>query len=226
MPFRFTKQEIEKDTIVQSREFDNALGNFVDVINGRMDRDNLPEGCLDISKVPNGTFASIKVFSNLNANDSDIKIDQNYDPADPTVNPDGINIAGFRYGEFPTYAGDIWIEATNQNVLTEEGMLEISWHCSELKTQYWSYWKDHGTDKVALKRMAWQIRVDGAIIYQSGYQYGGTETSIHRCNIPISKGYHDISIHWKTSAQRDDDDQKQVVANWFGGQLVTINRYR
>lgn len=226
MGYKFTKNEIEKNTILQSREFDNAVGHFVDAINGGLDRDNVPHGIVDSSKVPNGTFASIKVFSNLNADDSEIGPDTNYDPTDPTVNPLGINTYGYRYGEAPTNAGGGPITAVSKNILCEEGMLEISWHCSEMKTQYWSYWKNHTTDKIALKRVLWTIQVDGIKVYSGPYQYEGMWTSIHRCNIPISKGHHDITVSWQVSVQRDDDDQNQVVFNWWGGQLVTINRYR
>jgi len=224
MPFRFTKEDIIPGSIVQSREFDNAIGTFVDVMNGGMDRDNLPEDCITDASISDNFHQSIKIFSNLNAPDDEIFEDQNY--VEPVPNRMGRLMYGYRYGESPVNTGGAWAEATSQNVAMEEGMLEISWHCSEAKTQYWSYWKDHGTDKVALKNMQWQIRVDGNIVYTSAAQYEIMNTSIHRCTIPISKGTHQISVHWKVPVARDDDDQEQVVAVWWGAQLVCINKYR
>ena len=42
MPYRFSKGDIISGSIVQSRELDNAVGNYADVLNGGMDRDNMP----------------------------------------------------------------------------------------------------------------------------------------------------------------------------------------
>lgn len=224
MPYRFTKNDIKTATIVQSREWDNAVGNYVDVLNGGMDRDNLPENCIPIDSIKDQFCHKINIWSIKAAPDADLLPDQNY--VTPTPNRLGRLMYGYRYGDTPTNSGGGLVTATSQVMLCEEGMLEISWHCSELKTQYWSYWKNFSTDKVALKYAVWEIMVDGNKVYAGPAQFEIMNTSIHRCTIPISKGNHTISVGWKVPLQRDDDDQNQVVFNWFGGQLVAINKYR
>jgi hypothetical protein len=222
MSYRWTKNEITADSIVQSREFDNALGHFVDVMNGGMDRDNLPEGGITTNSNTSSLFSKISIFSNINADDSEILPDQNY--VTPTPNRLGRLMYGFRYGDEPVNAGDGWAEATDQTVNTEEGMLEINWTCAETKMQYWAFYKDHSADRVALKYGQWQIRVDGNIVYTGPAQYEIIGTTVHKVCIPISKGDHQVGVYWRVPPQKDDDDQDQVVFNWWGGQLVCINR--
>jgi len=224
MPYRFSKGDIISGSITQSREFDNCLGNYVDVMNGGMDRDNMPYAGIGSASCTDGLFQSIKIVANINAPDSDLQPDQNY--VESTPNRLGRLMYGYRYGEEPVNAGDGWAVATTQTVDTNEGMLEISWQCAEAKTQYWSYWKNFSTDKVALKNMQWSIRIDGNTVYTSCAQYEIMNTSIHRCTIPISKGSHEVSVHWRVPSQRDDTDQSQVVAVWWGGLLTMINKYR
>ena len=223
MSYRWTKNEITADSIVQSREFDNALGHFVDVMNGGMDRDNLPEGGITTNSNTSSLFSKISIFSNINADDSEILPDQNY--VTPTPNRLGRLMYGFRYGDEPVNAGDGWAEATDQTVNTEEGMLEINWTCAETKMQYWAFYKDHSADRVALKYGQWQIRVDGNIVYTGPAQYEIIGTTVHKVCIPISKGDHQVGVYWRVPPQKDDDDQDQAVFNWWGGQLVCINRY-
>ena len=78
---------------------------------------------------------------------------------------------------------------------------------------------------VALKWSQWEIRVDGTAVYTGPHQYENRNTFIHRCNVPISKGSHTVSVHYKVPRRQEDGDD-QVVLNWWGGQLVGINRYR
>ena len=224
MPYRFSKADIVPGAIVQSRELDNAVGNYVDVMNGGMDRDNLPYGGVGSASSSGGLFQSIKIFDNINPTDTDLQTDANY--VGTTPNRLGRLMYGYRYGEEPVNAGDGWAEATSESVDIEEGMLTIDWQCSEAKTQYWSYWRNHTTDVVALKANQWQIRVDGNNVYTSPAQFEIMNTSIHKCTIPISKGSHTISVHWRVPPQRDDTDQNQVVFVWWSGLLTVINKYR
>ena len=159
MPYRFSKADIISGSIVQSREFDNAIGNFADVLNGGMDRDNMPYAGVGSGSSASGLFQQIKVFPNINPPDTELEPDGNYVTATP--NRLGRLMYGYRYGEEPINSGDGWALATTQVIDAFEGMLQISWQCSEAKTQYWSYWRNFTTDKVALKYMQWQIRVDG-----------------------------------------------------------------
>ena len=224
MPYRFSKADIVSGSIVQSRELDNALGNYVDVMNGGMDRDNMPNAGVGSASSSGSLFQQIKIFDNINPTDTDLQPDQNY--VEPTPNRLGRLMYGYRYGEEPVNSGDGWVVATTGTMDCQEGMLQVSWQCSEAKTQYWSYWRNHSSDKVSLKYMQWQIRVDGNQVYTGCAQYEIMNTSIHRCIIPISKGNHEVSIHWRVPTQRDDTNQNQVVAVWWSGLLTLINTYR
>ena len=224
MPYRFTKADIISGSIVQSREFDAAIGNYVDVMNGGMDRDNMPYGGVTSASTSDGIFQQIKIFTNINPTDTDLGPDANY--VLPTPNRLGRLMYGFRYEDGDVGSGGGWQVATTQTIECEEGMLTVDWGCAEAKTQYWSYWKDHTSEVVALKWGSWQIRVDGNSVYTGAAQFEIMQNSIHRCTIPISKGTHSISVHWYVPLQRDDDSQEQAIFVWWGGQLTMINKYR
>ena len=224
MPYRFSKNDIISGSIVQSREFDNALGNYVDVLNGGLDRDNMPYLGVVSANCKDSLFQKIKVESNINADDAALGPDGNY--ITPTPNRLGRLMYGYRYGDEGVNSGDGWQLATTQTLACEEGMLSIDWGCAEAKTQYWSYWRNHTSDKVSLKWGSWQIRVDGNAVYTGPAQFEIMQNSVHRCTIPISKGEHTITVHWYVPLQRDDTNQNQVIFVWWGGQLTMINKYR
>lgn len=224
MPYRFTKADIISGSIVQSREFDAAIGNYVDVMNGGMDRDNMPYGGVTSASTSDGIFQQIKIFTNINPTDTDLGPDANY--VTPTPNRLGRLMYGYRYAEEPVNSGDGWNLATTQSIDCNEGMLSIDWQCAEAKTQYWSYWRNFTSDKVSLKHGQWELRVDGNSVYTGPAQFEIMNTSIHRCTIPISKGNHEVSIHWRVPIQRDDTNQNQVLFSWWGGLLTLINKYR
>ena len=50
MGYRWTKEKIEAGNIVESRQHDQALSNFASVINGGVDRDNLPTDCIGTNR--------------------------------------------------------------------------------------------------------------------------------------------------------------------------------
>jgi hypothetical protein len=96
MAYRFTKADIISGSIVQSREFDNAIGTFADVLNGGLDRDNIPTDAIDNLSCANNFHQRIKIFSGLNAPDSELQPDANY--VEPTPNRLGRLMYGYRYG--------------------------------------------------------------------------------------------------------------------------------
>ena len=223
MGYRFTKEEIKDKNIVDSRQFDQAVGTYVDVLNGGLDRDNIPENSITNAMLTDNTFCKFFFLNDQFVPDEYQEIDGNTDAI--VTNRPECQLGGLQYGREPIFDGGGWIQACQKDMETEEGMLEISWHATEVKGQYWAYYKNHTSDRVALKWSQWEIRVDGTAVYTGPHQYENRNTFIHRCNIPISKGNHTVSIHYKV-ARRQEDGDDQVVLNWWGGQLVGINRYR
>lgn len=53
MGYRWTKSQIEAKTIVESRQVDMAFSNYTSVVNGGMDRDNLPASSVGAGSVNN-----------------------------------------------------------------------------------------------------------------------------------------------------------------------------
>ena len=53
MGYRWTKTQIEEKTIVESRQVDMAFSNYTSVVNGGMDRDNLPASSVGAASVNN-----------------------------------------------------------------------------------------------------------------------------------------------------------------------------
>ena len=223
MGYRFTKEDIRTQQIVDSRQFDQAVGTFVDVLNGGLDRDNIPQGSIGTSQMNDNVFCKMFFLNDQFAADEYQNIDANTDGISP--NRPNCQLGDMTYGKEPLMSGGGWVEGPKMSIVSEEGMLEISWHCSEVKGQYWAYYKNHTTARVALKSSQWEIRIDGNAVYTGPDQYEVRNTFIHRCNVPISRGAHTISVHYRVQRQKEDGEDS-VILNWWGGQLVGINRYR
>jgi hypothetical protein len=147
MGYRFTKEEIKDKNIVDARQFDNAVGTYVDVLNGGLDRDNIPTNSINDGMLTDNVFCKMFFLNDQFVDDADQEIDGNTNAI--STNRPECQLGGLQYGRSPIFDGGFWIEACSTVMDTEEGMLEVSWKCTEVKGQYWAYYKNHTTARVA-----------------------------------------------------------------------------
>ena len=225
MPFRWSKNRIDNNCIVESRQFDQAYANYSSVINGGIDRDNLPENCIDEDNCINQCFGKIAIKDNIaNPNDTTYQ-DTNYGTVPADNNPNGNGIGGLTYDREPVNQGDSFFTITSQGITCEEGMLAIQFKVNTYIPQYWTWYKAFTSSKVALKSVRFQILVDDVIVYTSGEAFEGFKTHILNVNVPISKGSRTITVKAAVRG-KVNDTSAQVVLQYWGGQLSLHNLYR
>ena len=57
MAYRWNKRSIEKDTLLNGRELDISINDFIDVMNNAIDRENIPLGYVSGSMVQDKEIA-------------------------------------------------------------------------------------------------------------------------------------------------------------------------
>jgi len=226
MPYRWNKNTIDQKDIVNSREFDLAHSHFTSLVNGGMDRENLPEECIGHGQMKDNCFGKMEITPELYSDYVYNEYDSNYGTVISDNNPRGNKIAGMRYGSEPINEGGAFFEVATQNINTEEGMLEISWKCNAYMPMYWAQFIASITSTISSrKRYQWQIEINGIVVYKSPAICQPFFTTNISINIPVGKGNQDISIGLRYPEKKDNDNS-EVLLQWWGAQLITHNIYR
>lgn len=202
MSFRWTKAAARDANITDAKRVNADYNNYKGLINGGIDRDNLPDDSFDEQMFEDGAFVKYVRLDGMRASD-DVTETQ---PTDYGVTYDIYN------GGWFTEDG---IEDTFQ-----EGMLQIEWNC-------WIRQID-ATLLVSneLQYSEFQILVDSNPVAYSGRIYSYI-TPVHMVtNIPISSGTHKIQIQWRAAAPEDGVSKTLIVFDFDGGALTVINRAR
>ncbi len=228
MGYRWTKEKIEANNIVESRQHDQSLSNFASVINGGVDRDNLPTDCIGTNSVKGSQMGKCEVSAHKHIGTSDtgfIYGDSNYGSTFSNENTRGNAIKGWTYERDPVAEGGFFIQTDSQTIDCEEGMLNIQWKCSSYMPMYWSFYKNFTTTNVNRHRYQWQLRVDGIIVYTAPAICQPFFTVNLTTMIPISKGTHEVSAHVKFP-DKTNEDSSMVIWNYWGGQFYLHNYFR
>ena len=226
MGFRWTKTKIEDNTIVEARQVDLAYSNYTSVINGGMDRDNLPAECVGDTAVANQALGDAVVADeNFHIPFGDTDIDSNYGQPFSNNNPRGNRIKGYTYQSDPIGEGDSFIEIASHDLECEEGMLHCEFKVHTFMPMYWSYYKAFTSTNVARKRIQFQILVNGVIAYFTPAVAEMFHTTSAATMIPISKGTNTVSIRFRLPARLNEGND-QVVLTYWGGSLYLHNYYR
>tara|TARA_R110000823_G_scaffold192118_1_gene323806 strand:+ start:11972 stop:12649 length:678 start_codon:yes stop_codon:yes gene_type:complete len=225
MGYRWTKDRIEPQTIVQSRQVDAVYANYASVVNGGMDRENLPSDCIGAASV-NGQALGKATLLDDQSNPETYNIqDSNYGAPYSNTNTRGNRITGLGYSTEPLLEGGGIFTVAEQTTPCEEGMLHIQWRCNVFMPMYWSYYKNFTSTTVNRRRYQWIMKVNGIIVYESAAICQPFFTTNITTMIPISKGDNLVSIGLRVPSKTNEDNN-QVMLNWFGGQLYMHNYYR
>lgn len=226
MPYRWTKETIDDNTLVESRQVDIVYSNNTAVINGGFDRDNLPPKSITKTSVADQALGRAVVLDNVNLSSGEQVLDTNYGVPASANNNRGNVITGWSYGYTPVNEGGFFIPVASQTITCEEGMLNVQWKCHTYMPQYWSYYYNFSpTDLVAHKKFQWEVRVNGVIVYQTPDIVQPFFTSNISTMVPISKGTQTVDVFIKLP-NRMNDETNQVIMQYWGGQLYSHCFYR
>ena len=225
MAYRWNKNTIENKDIVESREFDQAHNEFVSLINGGMDRENLPIECVGYPEMQKQSFGKAQLAGNIFTPIASADQDGVYGTGFSNNNTRGNRIVGLRYGADPINEGDSFFEVATNSFDCQEGMLHIHWKCNAYMPFYYAFWQAYTSNTVARKRYQWKINIDGVTVYDSSAICQSFFTTNIATMIPISAGNHKVSVSLRYPARGDDADN-QVLLQYWGGNLFCHNLYR
>ena len=225
MPYRWKKNVIQDKCLVESRQFDEAYSNWASVINGGLDKDNLPINCIVRDNFTDQCVGKVVLKDNIANPEANNYRDTNYGAVPSNENPRGNRIVGLTYERDPVQSGGTFFEITNQSIDCEEGMLDIRFKVNTYIPMYWAYYAIGTTTRVALKSVQFQIRLDDVVVYEAEEVSEGMFTHVLATQVPITKGNRTIRIYARIR-EEENETNAQVVLQYWGGQLMLHNLYR
>lgn len=211
--------------VVSSREYDKNVNNYVGILNGGMDRDNLPQNTITYDDFEEKSIGRFGLVNNINAQD-DYGTVADGAFTGGTVNPRGNTFNGLTYERNPIYGGGFWFPIGDPlNMDCEEGMAQIRFHINSYVPKYYHYYKRGTTDQVSRKSRQFKIEVDGVEVSRTSEIFPIFYTAQMHTSVPVSKGKHEFQVYCRVPAQKKDSSGN-VVLNYWGGQLSVHNRRR
>jgi hypothetical protein len=231
MAFKWTEGEHRSGNIVDADEFNTSFNAFKGEINGGLDRENLPNGCISNEELASNAMVKYAVKPGIKLQDEVAA------RADWLDNSGGDNHhAFFKCTNYNNYSGG-WKTNNAQkiNTLFQEGMLHIEYNG-------WYWLRNHVATPNANSRhdhlQIWcqfELVVDGNAVVTSGRHYQNVGQVHLVVDVPISTGNHEIAIRWRFSANPDANQTitmaptailSRPIFYYDGGQITVINRYR
>lgn len=211
--------------LINARDYDKNYNTFVQTINGGMDRDNIPVNSITSAMFNNNAVGSTGYINNINCKDDYGTVTDTLFSGGVT-NPRGNTIKGLHYDDNPIHDGGFYFQIGSTLTLPcEEGMVDIRFRLNSFIPKYYHYYITNTTDRVAYKWRQFKIEIDGVEVSKTSAIYPTFHTTIMECNVPVSKGNHEIKVYCKVAGRRNDN-KGSVILQYWGGQLMAHNRSR
>jgi hypothetical protein len=199
MSYKWSKGNPRTSHIVDSAQFNEGHDNYKGALNGNLNRDNLPAGCISRTNLANNWAHKVSVTSFTSGG--------GYTTA-------GWGFGGATYDELP--AG--WNPLANTTMEFKEGMLHI-----ELGGII-SIYKDW--DHLGAKMVDFKITYNGMDVCFSP-QYSQSIMPVYAvADTVVAEGSADIRIFYRITPARGEDLENKPWFYFTGGSLLLINRYR
>jgi hypothetical protein len=226
MAYRWRYNSITGSQVVNAREYDKNYSQYTSIINGGMDRDNLPVNSITFDDFEDKSVGRYGTVNNINAlDDYGTASDTLYTGG--TVNPRGNQIRGLRYEDPPIEGGGFWFPVGDAlNMKCDEGMATIRFHINSYATKYYTLYTRGTTTEVARRSRQWKVEVDGVEVARTSEIFPQFHCTQMHLQVPISKGSHEFRVYCKVPARKPGNAAGQVVLNYWGGQLSVHNRRR
>ena len=210
MPFKWTEAQTRQANIVDAGAFDKAYNPIKGVINGGLDRENLPDGSVGDSHLSPKAFIKYASRQDIHLQGASLRSLPN--SAGVVANRDYVAIG------FDTYTGG-WVTNSAQGLtsLFQEGMLHVEFNS-------W-YWLSNHPISNGANRVRFRVLLDGNPIMETGMLFQNVG-QIHLVgDFPIPTGSHTLEISWEIVGDRRRP-QTDAVFYYDGGSLLALNRYR
>jgi hypothetical protein len=229
MSYKWDNSYVENLDIVDSRQFDNGFNNLVGAVNGGLDRENLPNSCIQPSQIVPKSVAIANINRlNYESNTTAATASSYWNALAFTTR--GNNLCGITYSNIQ--GGESNITAATTKVDCEEGMLSINWKCMQWINSHITKFNPGGgyTADSSMKAVYWIIKVDGNVVAQSRNYWMNWSNVKLECSVPISKGNHEIRVEYNFANATERDFQviydNTPIFHWWGGTIFTLNRLR
>ena len=217
MAYRWRYNSITGSQVVNAREYDKNYSQYTSIINGGMDRDNLPVNSITFDDFEDRAVGRFLLVDNINLKD-DYGTSSDTLFSGGTVNPRGNTIKGARYEEDPIQGGGFWFpiavsgESYQESSLQcDEGMAVIRFHINSMATKYYHYYTRGTTTEVARRSRQFKIEVDGVEVSRTSEIFPHFHCTTMFCQVPISKGKHEFKVFMRVPAQKPGNVAPSIV---------------
>tara|TARA_R100001594_G_C4004863_1_gene255614 strand:+ start:312 stop:920 length:609 start_codon:yes stop_codon:yes gene_type:complete len=202
MSYRWTEGYLRDSNILDEDEFNSEYNNHKGVINGGLDRDNLPANSIGEDHLKSDAFLSY----NLSSEDD--------------LMAQGIGASS----SFITFNDRTsgWVHNTAQktSINAREGMLQVDFCC-------WFNLEQKSPGRTPGNRWVQMgILLNNNFIAKTGriWTYAGNVNM--SVAVPVASGPQQLHIAWRAQSPESGATMSLASFVYSGGQLLTINRYR
>jgi hypothetical protein len=214
MPFKWTDAQTRQANIVDTETFDKAYNSVKGVINGGLDRENLPNASVADVHLSPKAFLKYALKQNIRL--------QSATALSIPVSGGAVSSQNYIAIGYNAYAGG-WKTNTAQGLtsLFKEGMLHVEFNC-------WYWLSNLGVLATLLRREAtveFQVLLDGSPIMTSG-TFWKNVGQVHLVgDFPVSTGSHTLEVAWRMTS-RNGRPNTDAMFYYDGGAMLAINRIR
>ena len=206
MPYKWTEGHLRDANIVDEDGFNLEYNNYKGVINGGLDRDNLPANSVGEDQLKAGAFLTYDLSS-----PNDLMVQGlAHLPSSPAYSTWDDRLSGWSHNT-----------AQKSSVTTREGMLHIDFCC-------WFSLATNSPAHVTLENRWAQmgILLNNNFVAKTNklWSYAGNVNM--SIAIPVASGPQQVHIAWRSEAPPSGSTTSNVSFAYGGGQLLLINRFR
>jgi len=205
MSYRWSEGYIRDSNIVDSDEFNQEYNNYKGVINGGLDRDNLPSNSIGQDQLKTGAFLAYNLSS----------------PNDLMVQGLGTSSSSSAFITFNDRTSG-WVHNVNQKTsfTAQEGMLQVDFCC-------WFNLEQKSPGRNPGNRWAQMgIVLNNNFIAKTNriWTYAGNVNM--SIAVPVASGPQEVHIAWRAQSPESGATMTLSSFTYSGGQLLILNRYR
>jgi len=224
MPFKPKHFKPIQGDIAEPKDFDKTYDGYKELVNGGLDRENLPEEAFDKSQFNNYSFGRYyQTYCKLEEPYIITTMVSGLAPSD-----DFLKTPGTYYGN---YAGG-WIENGNDkmqlNFEAKEGMVLLEFNCWAYmgKLNGGGYYQSGPGDDYAWYQF--QLVYNGTVVAETDRLFQNYNTIHLNAAVPTSAGPSEVKVRWRHNGRPNSEffELSAPLLYWSGGNLFAFNRYR
>jgi len=206
MSFVWTEAFLREKNLIDAPEFDRGYNSLKALVNGGIDRENLPDASIKDDHLGAQPFLKYAMLTNVGLQDGVVGVSV------PAGVPDIYSMT------LNTYSGG-WVTNEDQYLeeVVQEGMLHIEFCC-------WHYIANCA--QIVPRGCRFRIMVDGEEVSRTGWYQHNVGTTFLTAHIPTASGTRKIQIAWQAGPGWGVGANTDPLFSYGGGSLLLINRYR